>query len=386
MMLWLLRWLPLGFTAACFAYYVMALIGARRFFARTEHESATDFSPPVSILKPLRGTDPDCYKNLASFCRQDYPEYEVLYCVGEPGDPAAEVVRQIQRDYPDRNVRLLIHTPPPGQNDKVAKLAFLARQARYPILVVSDSDVRVAPDYLRKVVAPLARPEVGLVTCLYKSTPAHGWVSALETLAQVSDFYPGLIVDWQLEEVKFALGSTIALRAEVLREIGGWEPQVHQVADDLLLGRRVAQQGYRVILSPYTVCTVPDYQSLKQFLLKRLRWTIVLRHMRPWGHLGLACTQALPWVVWTGFAHGLATAIPIAGIYLLLRTWMAWEIGVRGLGLRHLVRKFWLIPLWDALASAIWLISFTRRTILWRGANYTLGKNAMITVTRPAGD
>jgi ceramide glucosyltransferase len=381
-----LRWLLLLLAASAFTYYLLAIVSARRFFAHCRCAPCGPL-PPASILKPLRGLDADCFENLASFCRQNYPRYEILFCVSDPDEPVAAVIRRLQKEMPDVALRLIVHRTPPGQNDKVAKLATLARHARYPVLVVSDSDVRVAPDYLQTVVAPLTCDSVGLVTCLYRGTETASFVAWLEALGQASDFYPGLVVDWQLEGVKFALGSTMAIRADVLRQIGGWEPQLRQVADDLLLGRRVAEAGYKVVLLPYAVSIVPDYQTLGQFLSKRLRWAVVMRHMRPWGHLGLGLTQGLPWSVLAGLAWGRAdVAVGLLLTYLVLRAAMTWQTGIRGLGMSWLVKKLWMLPLWDALATGIWLVSFLRRTIRWRGADYVLGPNAVISAVRPSSD
>ncbi len=382
----LAHWIIPAIATFPFIYYLLALVSARRFFSRPRHLAA-EFTPPISVLKPVRGLDPECYKNFSSFCRQDYPDYEVLFCVSDPGDPAVEVVRRVSREFPERKIRLIVEGSARGSNDKVTKLIRLEKEARYPVLVLSDSDVRVDTDYLRTLIAPLADPAVGAATSLYKEIGARSVITDLEAIGLVTDFYPGLLVDWQLEGVKFALGSSIALRRDALDRIGGFEAQENRVADDLQLGRRIAAQGYRVELLPYAVSMVADYETLRELAQKRLRWAVVMRHMRPWGHLGLLFTQGLAWSLAAIVARPVpAVIVTFLAAYIALRFAVGWLIAVRGLGLRDFPKKFWLIPVWDLFAFLIWVASFARRRIRWRGAEYYLRKDVLVPVTRPGQD
>ena len=212
MVAWSVRYAMLGIAAIPFIYYIIALFSAWRFFRQPTHQpSATSgFTPPVSILKPVRGLDPDAYENFASFCRQDYPEYEIVFCVGDRSDPILPVIEKVMADFPAQTIRVLFGSGREATNDKVAKLARLSKEARYETLVINDSDVRAEPDYLRTVVAPLADPKVGAVTCFYAPTDEKTLVQRLQTVGMYSDFYPGIVVAWQLDGVKFALGPTIA--------------------------------------------------------------------------------------------------------------------------------------------------------------------------------
>ncbi len=286
----------LGLAATPFIYYGIALFSCWRFFRRPASRDA-GFTPPVSILKPLRGLDPDAYENFASFCRQDYPEYELVFCVGDREDPALPLIDRLQREFPERRIRVLFGSGRDATNDKVAKLARLVSEAAYEHVVISDSDVRARPDYLRTVVAPLADPKIGAVTCFYRSIDERGLVDRLQSVGMVSDFYAGIVVAWQLDGVKFALGPTIATTRERLEAFGGYRSIENRPADDLLVGRLIADQGYEVELSRYVIDTVADYQSLRELMHKRLRWIVVMRHMRPWGHFGLLFTLGLPWSV-----------------------------------------------------------------------------------------
>lgn len=377
----------LGVAALPFIYYLLALYSAWRFFRRPRVAGAErpDFTPPASILKPVLGLDPEAYENFASYCRQDYPEYEIVFCV-DPGDPAIPVIEQLKRDFPDRTIRILSPSAGNASNNKVAKLDHLVREARYEYLVINDSDVRVAPDYMRTVIAPLARPSVGGVTCLYVSTEDKSVVDRLQTLGMITDFYAGILVARELDGVKFALGQTIVTTRARLEQFGGYRALENRPADDLLIGRMIAEQGCEVELLPYAVMTVPDYSSMRDLFLKRLRWMVVMRHMRPWGHLGLLLTQGLAWSIAAVVIHpSLAIALTYLGAYLALRMAMSWTIGIWGLKQTSLWRKLPLVPVWDGVAFAIWVGSFLQNSLRWRGQHYVIRDGMLVQASRATG-
>lgn len=369
-------------AAACpLVYYLLAIYSSWRFFsiARPKSEPAGGFTPPLSVLKPIRGLDPDAYDNFATFCRQEYPDYEILFCVGDREDPALPVIERLARDFPSRQIRILFGSGRAASNDKVAKLVRLVSEARHEILVISDSDVRVRPDYLRSMVAPLADPNVGATTCFYVSVHEKTFTDRLQTVGMISDFYAGILVARELDGVKFALGPSIATSKTRLAEFGGYEAIENRPADDLLVGRLIAENGHEVALLPYRIETVVDYHSMRELLQKRLRWIVVMRHMRPWGHLGLLLTQGLPLSL-AAFAVHASTAIPAGylGGYFLLRAAMMYCIGVRGLKQRGLAKHLWLIVVWDAVAFLIWVTSFSRNSIRWRNAEYCIRDGALV--------
>lgn len=370
-----------------FIYYVLALYSSARFFrrGRRSREGKSEFTPPVSNLKPVRGLDPEAYENFASYCRQDYPEYEIVFCVSDREDPAAAVIEKLIQDFPERQIRILYGSGRDAINDKVAKLVRLVSEAKYDVLVINDADVRVAPDYLRSVVAPLRDPKTGGATCLYVSTEERTFLQRLQSIGMTCDFFPGIFVAWQLDGVKFAFGQTIVTTRQRIQDFGGYEAIENRPADDLLVGRMVAEQGYRVELLPYVVETVADFESFKDLLYKRVRWMTVMRHMRPWGHLGLLVTQGLPWAI-VAFAVSPTAAIAVAyfGGYLAFRMAMTGLVGIWGLKQRRLWQKLPLIPLWDGLAFLIWIASFTRRTIRWRGVDYTVRQGMLVPASPPA--
>src|SRR6202041_3528541 len=242
------------------------------------------------------------------------------------------VLQKLAQDFPERQIRVLFGSGGSGSNDKVVKLARLVSEAQHEVVVISDSDVRARPDYLRSVVAPLANPKVGAVTCFYVPIEEKTLAENLQTIGMFSDFYAGILVARQLDGVKFALGPTIATTKTRLAEFGGYEAIQNRPADDLLVGRLIAEQGYEVELSPYTILTVADYASMGDLFHKRLRWIVVMRYMRPWGHFGLLLTQGLPWALAAVVIHpSAAVALGYLGGYMLLRMAMTWIIGIHGL-------------------------------------------------------
>src|SRR3954454_3311294 len=242
------QWAVLILACLPFFYYVLVLFSSWRFFRRCTDgdEVSREFTPPVSILKPVRGSDPDTYDNFASFCRQDYPEYEILFCVDSPEDEIVPVLERLKLDHPHVQITVLFGSLRIAANDKVAKLARLSEEAKYEYLAISDSDVRVRPDYLRNLIAPLADPKIGAVTCLYVSTGEKTFIDKLQSVGMISDFYPGLFVARELEGVKFALGPSIATTQAHLNQFGGYEKIKNQPGDDLLVGRLIAEEGYEV--------------------------------------------------------------------------------------------------------------------------------------------
>jgi ceramide glucosyltransferase len=375
----LVRDLFLVIAAIPSIYFSLVLVSAVRFFLAADADEKVGFQPPISNLKPVRGLDPDAYENFASFCRQDYPNYEILFCVGDATDPALPVLQRLVRDFPGRRIRILIGSGREAANDKVAKLARMVEEASYEHLVISDSDVRVEPGYLSKLIAPLANPKIGAVTCFYVPTEQKHWVDKLQEVGMLSDFYPGIIVAEQLEGVKFALGPTIATTRARLQAFGGYAAIENRPADDLLVGRLIAEQGYEVRLLRYAISTVPDYGSLSELFYKRLRWMTVMRHMRPWGHVGLIFTLGLPWALVAVAVHpSVAIAAVYLGGYFVFRAAMTTLIGAWGLKQRGVWGKLILIPVWDAFATAIWLTSFARRTIRWRGQDYMIRNGKLV--------
>ena len=279
-------------------YYLLAIFSSLRYFRVSWRENPPnrDFTPPISCLKPIRGLDDDAYENYASFCRQDYPEYEIVFCV-DPDDPALPVLEKLIADFPERKIRLVLGSGRDAINDKVGRLTRLVSEAQYDLLVITDGDIRVGPDYLRAVAHPFRDPKVGGATAIYVSTEETSFVQELQSVGMISDFFAGIFVDWQLEGIKFMFGQSIVTTKERIAGFGGYEAIENRPADDLNVGRVVAAQGYEVKLLPYVVKTVADFQSLKDLFYKRVRWMTVMRLMRRRGHQGLIFTWGLIWAL-----------------------------------------------------------------------------------------
>ncbi len=383
-----LRWVILIAALVPFAYYLAAIYSARHFFVERRKRSfpARDFTPPASILKPVRGLDREAYESFASFSRQDYPEYEILFAVSDADDPAIPVIQKLIHDFPERSLRLLIGAENLGASSKVCKLCRLAREARHSLLVISDSDIRVDPGYLRDVAAPFSDPRVGAVTALYRGLVAPNFVAALDCVGVSAEFCAGVLVARQLEGVKFTLGATMATTRERLAEIGGFEALVDHHSDDFELGNRIAARGYRVELASEPVWMVFPDETFGEYLGHELRWAIGVRHIRPKGHLGLIFAQGLPWsLAAAAVAPSAAVAAGYLCTYVVLRFLMAWTVGVWGLRDPVLRGRLWLVPLRDALAFPIWLASFASNRIRWRGLEFTLDKGRLVPVAPRSG-
>jgi ceramide glucosyltransferase len=357
---------------ASFAYYVVAIVAALRFFRRRDAASPpADFTPPISILKPIYGLDRETYENYASFCAQDYPDYEILFCVSDDQDPAIPMIEQLARDFPQRRIHLLIGSEPLGVSDKVNKLCRMAREAQHEILAVSDSDVRVDPGYLRAIAAPFHDPTVGAVTCLYRGLTDGSLAANLEAIGNSTDFTAGVLVAWLFAPVNFTLGATMATTKKCLAEIDGFESLVDHFSDDYELGNRIAARGHRVELSTFPVSIVYPRQTLADAFRHQLRWNVSIRFSRPAGHLGLIFTQALPLALLAAiFAPSAAWAVSLLVGYLLLRGISAWVVGFYGMRDVGVRRHLELLPLRDAFAFIVWLASFFPQRIHWRGREF----------------
>ena len=360
-------------------YYAFALATARRFRRRAASRPAVDFAPPVSLLKPIRGLDRHTRDHLASFCRQDYPEYEILFAVADEDDPAIPVIRRLAADFPERSIRLIIDAAALGPSSKVSKLCRLAREARYDLLVVSDSDITAPDGYLRAVVAPFLDPAVGAVTCLYRGSPEGGLWADLEALGISTDFIPGVIVAHRLEGMRFTLGATMATTRTRLAEIGGFESLLEFCADDFELGRRIVSGKHRVELAACTVSTECAPAGFLEFFRHELRWAITMRHSRPWGYAGRALvTQALPWSLGAAAVAPQAAGAAYLLAYLILRLALAWEVGIGCVQDDTVRRRLWLIPVRDAIALAVSIASFCSNRIEWRGRSFELQGGRLI--------
>jgi ceramide glucosyltransferase len=373
-------------AACCSAYYLLCLWSASAFLRQRRVGGESSLSaqglPPVSILKPLKGTDPEIYQSFRSHCLQDYPEYEIIFGVSDPNDPAVASVRQLQSEFPALSIRLIVCRKTLGANIKVSNLAQMLVEARYQQLLVNDSDIRVESDYLRRVMAPLASQTVGMVTCLYRGVAAATLGSRIESLGISTDFCGGVLAARQLESgLKFGLGSTMAFRRDDLEQIGGFESFADYLADDYELGRRIAGLGLEVRLSDVVVETnLPAYRA-SEFLAHQLRWARGVRDSRSRGYFGLVLTYGLLWsCALVAASRGALWAWVLAGTTLFLRAAVALVVGKSVLRDRQLLRQLWLLPLRDLVAVGVWVASLAGHTVSWRGDRFELKNGKLIRV------
>jgi ceramide glucosyltransferase len=328
-------------------------------------------------LKPIKGIDPEAYQNFVSFCEQDYPDYEVLFGVADGDDPAVDVIEQAQRVYPDVAARLVVGASR-GANRKVGILQRLVAEARFEHLAISDSDIRVGHDYLRRIVHPLAAPEVGLVTCPYKAAGATSVAAKLAALHMGVTFLPSVCVA-RLVLRGFAMGSTVVVRRSELRSIGGFAGIADHLADDYEIGARIARAGKRAIVSDYVVDTIVGKPTLLEQWHREIRWVRCTRVSRPLEYPGLVLSLSTPLALFAVLATGFA---PI-GWWLLagslaLRWLIAWLVTDLTEDWQARRALAWL-PVRDVLSGVVWCSGFVGHCVRWRGEQYVLCSDGTMT-------
>jgi ceramide glucosyltransferase len=367
------------------AYYLLCLWSAEAFL-RDATPSNCDLPtsqalPPVSILKPLRGTDVGIDENFRSHCLQDYPEYEIIFGVSDPEDAAIPWVERLKAEFPQREIRL-IHCPENlGTNTKVSTLVQMLPYARNAYLIVNDSDIRVPPDYLRRVMAAFDRPNIGLVTCPYRGIANRTLGSRLESLGISTDFFPGVLVARELETIKFGLGSTLACHRRHLEAVGGFAAFLDYLADDYQIGARIASLGLAIRLASVTVDSYLPQYTLRSFFHHQLRWARTVRDSRYWGYLGLGITFGLPWALVTVvLAGGASWSWMVLAVVAVLRAAVAIRVGRSILHDHQVIRLLAWLPVRDVLALWVWFESFAGHRVAWRGVSYTLKNGKLLGV------
>jgi ceramide glucosyltransferase len=360
-------------SAGGLVYYLLAVVAAQKLCkAREAAEPEVAAAPAISLLKPLRGADPDLERHLESFFLQAYPSFEILFAVRRADDPAVAVAKRLMARYPHIPSRLILTGEPPYANAKVYSMEKMAEVASGDVLVITDSDTSVNKDYLRNVAAAFAPERVGAATSLYRGAPGADLWSKMEALGMSTEFMAGVVVAWLLEGMKFALGPSMAVRRDCLRAIGGFAAMADYLGDDFVLGQWASEAGYEVALLPHPVNHHATALGFTSSFKHRLRWNRSSRFSRPAGYVGQGFTYGLPWALllflvapfwWSGFVLlAVATA----------RMWMAYELGTPLLDDHEALRRFWLIPLQDALSFGAWIGGFVGREIIWRNERYRL--------------
>jgi ceramide glucosyltransferase len=348
-------------------YALVAVCAVRRFVAAASNTPASSH-PAVTILKPLHGAEPNLFDNLASFCVQDYPgAVQIVFGVSDRADPAIEVVNDIVAAFPDRDLHLVVNSRRHGSNRKISNLINMAAEARHEVLVISDSDIVVDPDYLENIAASLQRPGVGLVTCLYRGIAAKGVWAKLAAAAIDYHFLPSVLVGLLFGLAAPCFGSTIAIRKETLAAIGGLQSVADQLADDYALGAAVRRAGLGVAIPAYIVahdCTQSSAQSLFRH---ELRWARTIRSVDRLGFTGTAITHALPLALLGLLLGGMTPLAALVPVALVCRAVLQMELD-RAFRLRE--SFYWTGPLRDVVSFAVFVASFFGRRVEWRGHRY----------------
>ena len=324
------------------------------------------------MLKPVYGLEDGLLQRLRSACLQDHPAFEVVFCVQRPDDPALPLVRQVVAEFGPERAVLALHDRAFGPNGKVNNLLGGLALARHDLLVISDSDVLLRPDYLAAITAPFADPATGCVNTLFKVTAARSWCERLELLTINADFIPSVVFAWLTRASDFCLGPSLAIRRDVLARIGGLEALSEYLAEDYEIGRRVPRSGSRFLLIPYIVDAEIELSGVAAWWRHQVYWDQNTRVAQPSGFLLTILTRAVPFALLaaasTGFS-GMGVAVLVAALLVRLVTA---AIALVALGDREGLRCLYLLPVRDLIGLVTWALAFTDRTVTWRGVDYVL--------------
>ncbi|HEX4810654.1 MAG TPA: glycosyltransferase [Bryobacteraceae bacterium] len=380
-------------TISSTIFLVLAVLGVWKFRIAGHRQSAESSAlgaqllPPVSILKPLHGLEARLESNLESFFKQDYPRFEVLFGVDEADDAALPVAERVCAKYPEIPSRILVTGKPAWPNPVASSFFRLAEAAQYEILVTSDSDVLVGPDYLRSVAPPLTDPKTGMLTCVYRGLAAGGFWSSIDSIGMSIEMTAGVLVANLIEGMKFGLGPTIVVRKDALEAIGGYEFLGHYVSNDFVLGKEIAKAGYKIVLSPYIISHVAPPMTFTKMWRRHLRWAIGTRYSRPKGHFGSGLVFAIPYGLMS-LAGGILLDQPFAGV--LLAAWSvlnrALESLLIGWGITRdpeCLRKPWLFPLRDLLGFTVWVASYLASASHWRVGRFHFAEDGRMVLAAP---
>jgi ceramide glucosyltransferase len=358
-------------------YYAACLLASLRFLSEPKPQSS--FTPPVTILKPIKGADAESQACFRSHFLIDYPQYQLIFGVAEQSDPAVPIFEKLQREFPRIDAELVFSRQQLGANRKVSNLAQMLPKAKYEHLLINDGDMLVRPEYLREVMAPFAKEKMGFVTCVYRALPSKTVWSKVEALGICTEFMPAVLLARMLEgEVNFGLGATLACTKKALAAMGGFEALLNRLADDYDLGTGIKRAAFETALSHYVAEThAPDY-DLHGFWNHQIRWNRTVRDARPAGYAGLIFTFGIWWALLAMlFSHGALWSSLLFTTVIGMRYLMAIGAGGIALGDQFVMRDIWLLPLRDAMSMAVWVASYFGRTVVWRGERFALKKGTI---------
>jgi ceramide glucosyltransferase len=366
-----------------FCYVGLAVVGVLRFGIKLEAPPLSDGTAPVTMLKPLCGLEPGLAENLRTFCAQDYENFQIVFGVRDRDDPAIPIINGIIGEFPDHDISLVVDDRIIGTNYKISNLANMMAVAKHDIVVISDSDMRVRPDYLRIVTAPFADGTVGATTCLYSGSTGGGMPSKLGALFINDWFFPSALLPTMFGSLNYCFGATMAVRRDVLEQVGGFDALADYLADDYMLGQFVVEQGYRIALAPYVVENVIHEPDMRGLFQHELRWARTIRSVQPVGYslsfvtelLPLSLIAALPVYFYTGSA---APALAIIVSAFAMRVALHYSVSVSVPGGTLFVP--WLIPVRDLVSVAVRIVSYFSSKVLWRESAFEIHANNQLKI------
>ncbi|BAQ63768.1 ceramide glucosyltransferase [Geminocystis sp. NIES-3709] len=360
-------------------YYLYSLYSCYRFFSQKE-EVNVDFSPPISILKPLWGLEYNLEENLTSFIIQNYPQYQIIFCVRDKHDPVILLVEKLINRYADRDLKLIVNDRIIGYNYKVSNLANGLKYCDYNLILIADSDIEVKEDYLKKIVQPLQQEKVGVVTCLYQSL-SHNFTGIIESLGVACNFIPNVLTARQLEGVKFAFGSTILIRKKILEKIGSFERIANSLADDFLLGNLPTKLGYETVLSNYIVKHQITEEIFNHYLKRQIRWFRCIRVQRFKGYLGMIFTYGtINSIIFCLFNHLSFFSLIVLIITLSLKLLLNYKLSFKYLNNDTIIQYLGLIFVVDLIRFYIWSIALFGNKIKWGNNHFILKSNGELSI------
>jgi ceramide glucosyltransferase len=374
-------------TISSTVFFFLAMFGAMRFHREAKvwrKRCAESELPPCSVLKPVHGMEPGLEQNFESFFRQDYPDFEIIFAADTADDEALNLAKQVAARYPHVRAKFIVNGRPPWPNPPAYSFHCMTEVAAHDILVTSDSDVEVAPDYLRNLVPPLTDPKVGMVTCVYRGGNAGGFWSGMDAVGMSVEMTAGVLVANLLEGMKFGLGPTIAVRKDAVAKIGGYRVLGEYFSNDFVIGNMIEKEGYTVVLSHHIITHVVPPMTFQRMWDRQVRWAKGTRYSRPKGHFGTGLIFAMPYGI-LGLLAALPLGLPNLGIGLLAAAVInrVLESVIVGWGItrdRVALTQPWLYPIRDLLGFCVWCASYISRKAVWRDSRYELIEGGKIIV------
>ena len=370
----------IGFASlALAASYALINVIALLVWRLSKRGGSPTVLPPVSVLKPLCGGEPGLYEHLRSFCLQDYPQFQVVFGIRDPTDPARSIAESLKAEFPHLSIDVVVNPQLHGQNFKVSNLINMLPFAKYDLLIIADSDTMVDSRYLASVTSPLTDRNVGLVTCIYRGVPTPDIWSRLGAMYVNEWYMPSVLLAWLFGHQAYVSGQTICLSQYTLRTIGGLAEIVDHLADDYRLGELVRKSGRRIVLSPYVVAAMHHEPSLHALTRHEIRWMRTLAVLRPRSFRGLFLTFSLPVAaIGCAFASASSSAVVPILMTIIVLSRLTVHFAHRLGGSRSVFADLWLLPVRDVLICCAWLRSFFSGEVLWRGVEFEVNQDGIM--------